>query len=661
MGYSQQEVFDTMDELYRTWNIDSNTRFIGKLAINQDGYFCINDVRIPGVDTGLYYPNNMDQFQRAGKKVESIRIEHKERLNVESGRFKEGAVLEFNLVPRLGRSNYSSKDFVFLNADHLKILTEEQVQQLNNKVIGIEKANEILREINEKIENRKSEAEYWDKKQNDYERLKEDVEELKGEKENLKSEVEKKKREVDALRKIGFLPSDEMTEIKNNNDLDSSYLQVNSKNQWKAELSRIEGYLSKNHAIYSRNLVKVFTALLQTQDMIVLAGRSGSGKTSFCRLYGDAVGAEVTIVPVKPNWMSTEDLLGYFNPASQTYVPTAFYDAIKNAASHPEKLHLIVLDEMNIAKPEYYFADFLSCMENRGSREITLSISGKKGGEDSVEDSSLLKSELTAVSKVIASFIEEREEFSLYNLLDDKFYRELLLENLTHCGQDSRLLEKIISIAKESATVQANKRYDLSITDNIRFIGTINVDETTHFFSPKVLDRVHVLKVDAPRLVNKNGVLKLEAEDICTGTGEKKNISALSFGQRQQYEELDLSNPLLKNLHSLQDVSRNLGIDLSFRVMRQALTYQAAMQSLDVNFDGNEVVDTIIRTKLMPRMVFDAASNMSGGGKGSKTEAMKQFVRILENIDVSEDCKQEAKALLQQAENGDNQVNYWAL
>ncbi len=74
--------------------------------------------------------------------------------------------------------------------------------------------------------------------------------------------------------------------------------------------------------------------------------------------------------------MSTEDLLGYFNPVNGTYVSTLFRDDLLQAAAHPGKMHLVVLDEMNIAIPEHYFADFLSRLEDRTVPEPEIVLPG---------------------------------------------------------------------------------------------------------------------------------------------------------------------------------------------------------------------------------------------------------------------------------------------
>lgn len=124
---------------------------------------------------------------------------------------------------------------------------------------------------------------------------------------------------------------------------------------------------------YPLPLVENIFALLATHDTLVFAGSPGSGKTAFVRAFSKASsGLEATIIPVKPNWTSGEDLFGYWNPAAGHFVASDFTAAIIKATANPDKLSLICLDEMNLARVEYYFADLLSVLENRNAREIQL-------------------------------------------------------------------------------------------------------------------------------------------------------------------------------------------------------------------------------------------------------------------------------------------------
>jgi hypothetical protein len=120
---------------------------------------------------------------------------------------------------------------------------------------------------------------------------------------------------------------------------------------------------------------------LATRKFVILAGISGTGKTWLATNYARAVNADYAVVPVAPNWTSNEDLLGYYNPVTDRYCPTAFFDMLQAAADEerdalrrnaaPRPCH-VILDEMNLARVEYYFARFLSLMEQRQRGEEAL-------------------------------------------------------------------------------------------------------------------------------------------------------------------------------------------------------------------------------------------------------------------------------------------------
>ena len=97
---------------------------------------------------------------------------------------------------------------------------------------------------------------------------------------------------------------------------------------YKKAVSYIQAYLVAQDTLYPRHIIENYLTLLRTKDLIILAGDSGSGKTNLVKSFAKAVGGKSIIVPVKPNWTSSEDLLGYYNPLEKKYLATPFLEAM---------------------------------------------------------------------------------------------------------------------------------------------------------------------------------------------------------------------------------------------------------------------------------------------------------------------------------------------
>ena len=113
---------------------------------------------------------------------------------------------------------------------------------------------------------------------------------------------------------------------------------------------------------YDLNMMRYFFASLGTARIIILQGISGTGKTSLPYAFGKFVQKDTTVVSVQPAWRERTELYGYFNEFSKKYSETDFLRSIYEA-NYFRDPHILILDEMNIARVEYYFAEMLSIME----------------------------------------------------------------------------------------------------------------------------------------------------------------------------------------------------------------------------------------------------------------------------------------------------------
>ncbi len=131
------------------------------------------------------------------------------------------------------------------------------------------------------------------------------------------------------------------------------------------ELARqFRNYLAKaEHLYFDIGTIRLFLASLGTSHFMILEGLSGTGKSSLPRFFAKFVNAKVTFIPVQATWRDKSSLLGYFNDFSRTYNETDFLLSLYEAGYNPDQINVFVLDEMNISRVEYYFADFLSVLE----------------------------------------------------------------------------------------------------------------------------------------------------------------------------------------------------------------------------------------------------------------------------------------------------------
>ena len=113
---------------------------------------------------------------------------------------------------------------------------------------------------------------------------------------------------------------------------------------------------------YDLDMMRYFVASLGTTRIIILQGISGTGKTSLPYAFGKFVQKDTTVVSVQPSWRERTELYGYFNEFTKRYSETEFLKAIYEGNFYRDP-HIVILDEMNIARVEYYFAEMLSILE----------------------------------------------------------------------------------------------------------------------------------------------------------------------------------------------------------------------------------------------------------------------------------------------------------
>ncbi|WP_434630646.1 DUF3578 domain-containing protein [Thermoanaerobacterium thermosaccharolyticum] len=300
----------------------------------------------------------------------------------------------------------------------------------------------------------------------------------------------------------------------------------------KEEITNIKNYIRSRGFLYDDILIENYYLSLKTKPFLILAGISGTGKSKLARLFAEAIGATTEngrfkLVPVRPDWSDSTDLLGY-KDLNGRFHPGVLTTFVKDAMKNPQYPYFFILDEMNLARVEYYFSDVLSIIESRNK-----------------------------VNKTIVT--------------DRLLNRELL----------------------DSASF--SEYGDIYIPDNLYFIGTVNMDETTFPFSKKVLDRANVIELSDVDL----DYAFEDVEEVSPKTLNNNFLRSdfLTLKDCAGYDDIvDDTISILKNINDVLGYYR-----FGYRV-RDEICFYIIYNSIYGLMDFDDAMDYEILQKILPRI-----------------------------------------------------------
>lgn len=148
--------------------------------------------------------------------------------------------------------------------------------------------------------------------------------------------------------------------------VDQPSVSAPSSDDVEAEIDALRVYLEERGYLVGQEEIASLLLMLATRTWLVLAGPTGTGKSRIVRLLADAFDGVMDDLQVRPNWTSSDDVLGYYSEVSSTFLPGPLYRALDEAAQQPSSPRFVRFDEMNLASPEYYLAEVLSAAEDWG-------------------------------------------------------------------------------------------------------------------------------------------------------------------------------------------------------------------------------------------------------------------------------------------------------
>lgn len=365
-----------------------------------------------------------------------------------------------------------------------------------------------------------------------------------------------------------------------------------------------QGVIKDDKLSLSSNSYAHYLKALRTKPFLLLAGISGTGKSRIVREFAfkscpaylqdedHTTPGNYCMIEVKPNWHDSSEVLGYYSNISKQYHFTKFVRFLVKAMMYPEIPFFICLDEMNLAPVEQYFAEFLSILETR------------KKCKDNIETGTFI---------------------------DAKYFKNYGLAGCKNNGEVYMKLWETTTEGIEDDAKNSTSLVDkgLTLPDNVFIIGTVNMDDTTHQFSRKVIDRAMTIEMNGGNLEEMFGhSADLDYSDNPNPLSDFQPKYITADEVLNAYS--DVADKIMADLPAkLEEINKCLEgtpFQVSYRVLNELCVYLGVLLNDGLAYEEAvaAAVDQITLMKILPRIEGD--QDLLGIGEDSKlAQLMKKF------------------------------------
>jgi 5-methylcytosine-specific restriction endonuclease McrBC GTP-binding regulatory subunit McrB len=372
-------------------------------------------------------------------------------------------------------------------------------------------------------------------------------------------------------------------------------------------------------AKFSFDANELLLSALKSKPFLLLAGISGTGKSrkvqelafATCprdgKLDSDPTSpGNYCLIEVKPNWHDSTELLGYYSNLSGKYVLTDFIRFVYKAIQHPNVPFFVCLDEMNLAPVEQYFAEYLSVLETRKR----------------------IQNEQTGEYKIISAELITKESFHNVKLKSE-------VATPLERGDDVPQEYKDLYTGEDLQVVKYIKENGLRLPQNLFVIGTVNMDDTTHQFSRKVIDRAFTIEMNGGDLSS-----MFDAKDTLSyaETPLEAKYVIPSFAKAQEVldafpndaETIKEKVPKLLDDVNGDGIFKDTPFRVSYRVENEMVLYFGSLRQFDSESSTETLINkaflAILLEKILPRVEGDEKAMHCG------TDGSSAILTSLQNL-----------------------------
>lgn len=372
-------------------------------------------------------------------------------------------------------------------------------------------------------------------------------------------------------------------------------------------------------AKFSFDANEFLLSALKTKPFLLLAGISGTGKSrkvqelayATCPRDGELDSDPTSpgnycLIEVKPNWHDSTELLGYYSNLSGKYVLTDFIRFVYKAIQHPDVPFFVCLDEMNLAPVEQYFAEYLSVLETR-----------KK-----------IQNEQTGGNEIVSAELITKKSFQNVKLKSE-------VATPLERGDDVPQEYKDLYTGEDLQVVKYIKKNGLRLPQNLFVIGTVNMDDTTHQFSRKVIDRAFTIEMnggDLSSMFDAKDTLSyaetpLEAKYVVPSYAKAQEVLDAFPNDAETIKE---KVPKLLDFVNGDGIFKDTPFRVSYRVENEMVLYFGALRQFDKESSAEALINkaflAILLEKILPRVEGDEKAMHCG------TDGSSAILTSLQNL-----------------------------